>query len=202
MVKKIHYVSGITIALFVAVHLINHLVLFWGEQAHIAFMNHARAIYRNPFVETLLIIAVVVQIVSGIQLVRKKWRDEHDIFDRLQIYSGLFLSYFLLAHVSVVLLGRAVLKLDTNLYFGAGVLNNDPAYFYFILHYGLAILSFFVHIACVHKTKMVKFTSPRRAALQAWILIGLGAIVSIAVVFRMMDVTIPAAYQYLPFGRY
>ena len=202
MIKKLHFFSGITIAAFLSVHLLNHLMLFKSEQTHIRFMEGARLVYRNPFVETLLLMAVCVQVVSGITLVKKNWNNRIGVFDRLQIYSGLFLSYFLIAHVSAVLIGRYVLKLDTNLYFGASVLNNYPAYFYFILHYGLAVISIFIHIACIHKSKIARYTTEVQARLQAYSIMACGVLISILIVYQMMNVTIPTEYQYLPFGKY
>ena len=202
MTKKLHYFSGITISVFVAIHLVNHLMLFQSEQAHMAFMTVARKFYRNPFCETLLLIAIITQVVSGIQLVKNKWKIKQDIFDRLQIYSGLFLSYFLTVHVSSVLVGRYVLKLDTNLYFGAGVLNNNPALFYFIFHYGLAVISFFIHIACMHKMKISKYPTANGARLHAYNIIGIGCIISFLLLFKMIGLTIPTEYQFLPFGKY
>lgn len=202
MTKKPHYISGITITLFVGIHLINHLMLFQGEQAHIAFMETARNFYRNPIIETILLFAVTTQVISGIQLLRIKWKNQNTTFDKLQIYSGLFLSCFLIAHVSSVLVGRYVLKLDTNLYFGASVLNNFPAYFYFILHYGGAVIAFFTHVACVHKVKIAAYISEKQAKNHAYFIIGIGVIISFLLVFKMMNVTIPVEYQYLPLGKY
>jgi hypothetical protein len=202
MIKKLHYISGLTIAIFVAIHLLNHLVLFKGEEAHIRFMEAARLFYRNPFVETILLIAVITQVVSGITLVRKKWNNQNDIFDKLQIYSGMFLSLFLMGHVSVVMIGRYILKLDTNLYFGAAGLNSFPGYFYFIFHYGLSVIAIFTHVACAHKIKISKYTTDTRARSMAYSIIGLGIFISILILYRMMNVTIPTEYQFSFFGKY
>lgn len=177
-------------------------MLFQSEQVHIEFMNAARKFYRNPFCEALLLIAVTIQVISGIQLVRNKWKANYDIFEKLQLYSGLFLSYFLVVHVFSVLLGRYVLTLDTNLYFGASVLNNNPAIFYFVFHYGLAVIAFFTHIACIHKVKILKYTTEKRARLQGFTIIGLGCIISFLILYKMIGVDIPSAYQYLPVGKY
>jgi succinate dehydrogenase/fumarate reductase cytochrome b subunit len=202
MMKKLHYLSGITITVFVAVHLLNHLMLFKSEQAHINLMETARLFYRNPIMETILLMAVIIQVVSGITLVKKKWNMQTGIFERLQIYSGLFLSYFLIAHVSAVMIGRYLLKLDTNLYFGAAVLNNYPACLYFILHYGLAVIAIFTHLGCIHKIKISAYTTEVRARSQAYSIMGAGVIISMLIVYRMMDVAIPIEYRFLPFGEY
>jgi hypothetical protein len=50
--------------------------------------------------------------------------------------------------------GRLILKLDTNFYFGVAGLNTFPFNLFFIPYYGLAIFSFFGHIAAIHRKKM------------------------------------------------
>lgn len=46
-------------------------------------MEIAKLVYRNVMVETILLIAVIIQVVSGITLVRKKWNNLIGSFDRL-----------------------------------------------------------------------------------------------------------------------
>jgi hypothetical protein len=179
----------------------NHLMLFQDEQAHIDFMKVARKFYRHPVAETLLLVAVLSQVISGIQLLIKKWKYRSDNFIKFQIYSGMFLAYFLTAHVSVVLLARYILRSDTNLYFGASGLNNNPLYFYFIIHYGLAVVSIFVHIACAHRTKISRYVTERTAKLHAFAIMGLGIIISCLIIYKMMHITIPLEYHF-PFGKY
>jgi len=200
--KTIHYYSGIIISVFVAVHLTNHLMLFQGEQAHIQFMATARKFYRNIFIETLLLTAVAVQGISGIVLVATKWNYRKTIFDKLHIYSGLYLAIFLTGHVLAVLAGRYVFKLDTNLYYGAGVLNNNPVYFFYFPYYALLIISFFTHIACVHKMRVASYVSERQAARHAIGIIILGVLTALFILYPMAQITIPPQYQIIPFGKY
>ncbi|HEU5167004.1 MAG TPA: hypothetical protein VFU29_15745, partial [Chitinophagaceae bacterium] len=72
-------------------------------------MRSARKIYRNKIVESLLLLAVLLQVISGITLVILKWNKVENYFDRIQIASGLYLSFFLLNHVIAVLRGRYIL---------------------------------------------------------------------------------------------
>ena len=120
--RKLHYSTGIIIAAFVALHLFNHACSVVGAATHIQVMHALRLLYRNPVVEIWLLGAVLVQIITGLRLFRQKRRAVSTIFDKLHIYSGLYLALFLVIHVAAVLAGRLVLKLDTNFYFGvAGV---------------------------------------------------------------------------------
>ncbi len=95
MIKTIHYYTGLTVALFVGIHLLNHLLILHSETMHLNFMRGARKVYGHPVVEGVLLMAVVVQIFSGIFLVTQKWSRAEGWFDWLHISSGLYLALFL-----------------------------------------------------------------------------------------------------------
>ena len=144
--KLIHYYTGLTLSVFIGFHLLNHLLILHSEALHIRFMKSARKIYRNKFVESLLFLAVLLQVISGITLVIMKWNKVENYFDRIQIASGLYLSFFLLNHVMAVLRGRYILKMDTNIYYGAGVMNMWPQKLFF---YSLLLLCYtFLFFPC------------------------------------------------------
>lgn len=202
MTKTIHYYSGIIISVFVVIHLINHLMILQGEQAHIRFMEMARKFYRNFFMETLLLTAVAVQAISGVVLIRTKRNERNTTFDKLHIYSGLYLAIFLTGHVLAVLAGRYIWKLDTNLYYGAEVLNNDPVYFFYFPYYALLIISFFTHIACIHRMRIAHDVSETQASRHAIVIILIGALTALFILYPMTRISIPPQYQIIPFGKY
>ena len=153
-IKKLHYLSGLTITVFIGLHLFNHVCSIFGADKHIEIMNSLRHFYRNIFVETILLVAVLVQIVSGLKLFQANKKTAISNFDKLHIWSGLYLAIFFIIHLSAVLGGRFVLHLDTNFYFGVAGLNSFPLNLFFIPYYGLAIFAFFGHIAAIHNRKM------------------------------------------------
>jgi hypothetical protein len=116
--KKIHYISGTTITVFVGIHLFNHVWSVFGAEKHIELMNILRLFYRNVFVETILLIAIFVQITTGLNLFLTSKKNAISNFEKLHIWSGLYLALFFVIHLSAVLGGRFMLKLDTNFYFG------------------------------------------------------------------------------------
>lgn len=152
--RKIHYVSGLTITIFFGLHLFNHVCSIWGAEMHIDIMNSLRPFYRNILVETVLFSAVLVQIFSGVKLFKKGRKAGISNFDKLHLWTGLYLAVFLVVHLGAVLVGRHVLDLDTNFYFGVAGLNTFPVNLFFIPYYALAIISFFGHIASIHNKKM------------------------------------------------
>ena len=66
--KRIHYISGLTITIFIALHLSNHLYSYFGVETHIEVMNTLRKFYRHTIAETILLCAVLVQVISGVRL--------------------------------------------------------------------------------------------------------------------------------------
>jgi hypothetical protein len=197
-IKNVHFFSGIILTLFVAPHLYNHMQSLGGIESHISTMEVLRSIYRNPIVESLLLLAVVVQIGSGISLYRKS-RKNLSWFQKLHLQTGLYLAFFLLFHVTAVLIGRSILHLDTNFYFGAAGLNAFPFYLFFFPYYTLAILSFFGHIASIHFKNMshtVLGVSPYKQSIALLIA---GVIITAFTLYGMTNgfegVVMPAEYN-------
>ena len=128
--KKLHQFSGIAISLFIVLHLCNHLSSVWGEAQHIELMNILRVIYRNVFVETLLLTCILIQIISGIRLFLAKRKLSLVGFAKLQVWTGLYLAFFFIIHLSAIFAGRLIFKVDTNFYFGVGGLNAPLVLFF------------------------------------------------------------------------
>jgi hypothetical protein len=160
VIKQLHYFSGITLSLFIGVHLLNQLSALAGPEAHMALMEKLRNVYRHPVIEGILLSAVLIQIVSGIRLLFN--RKKKVTAEKIQVYSGIYLSFFLLIHVSAVMAGRLLAHLDTNFYFAAAGLNIYPATWLFIPYYFLAVCAISLHIAALH---YLKTTSTRSAFL-------------------------------------
>lgn len=164
-------------------------------------MNSLRYFYRNVLIETILLFAVGIQIYSGIKLFRVNRTQSKSFFEKLHLWSGLYLAAFFVIHLGAVFAGRFVLKLDTNFYFGAAGLNSFPFNLFFIPYYGLAIIAFFGHIASIHNKKM-KWNVFRLSPLsQAKIILGLGICIMIFTLYgltnRFKGVEIPAEYNVL-----
>ena len=153
-IRKIHYISGLLITLFVGLHLFNHVCSIYSANKHIEIMNTLRLFYRNIFVETILLSAVLVQIFSGLKLFKTNRKTVITNFEKLHIWTGLYLAIFIVIHLSAILVGRLILHLDTNFYFGVAGINSFPLNLFFIPYYAIAIISFFGHIACIHNKKM------------------------------------------------
>jgi hypothetical protein len=198
-IKKLHYFSGITISIFVGLHLFNHLFSLFGADAHIDLMNDFRIVYRNLIVETILLFAVLIQVFSGIKLFLKKSKTVLFFFEKLQIWTGLYLAFFLTIHISAVLSGRFILNLDTNFYFGVAGLNTFPLNLFFIPYYGLGIISFFAHISAIHSIKMKNKILGVEPIKQSYIILISGVILTLVILYGLTNgfngVDIPKEYK-------
>lgn len=84
-----------------------------------------------------------------------------------------------------------VLGVDTNLYFGVGYMNVSPQRYFFIPYYSLAITSFFVHMACIHKIKMSEYVTLSTAQNQSIGIMVLGVIFTVLIITKMAHLQIP-----------
>ena len=200
-IKRIHYISGLTITIFIGLHLFNHFCSIFGADKHLEIMKTLRLFYRNIFIETILLLAVFVQIISGLKLFKSNRKTATSQFEKLHIWTGLYLAIFFIIHLSAVFGGRLILDLDTNFYFGVAGLNSFPLNLFFIPYYGLAILSFFGHIASIHSKKMKTNILNLTPKQQAKAILIFGVALTIILFYGLTNhfhgVTIPKEYNIL-----
>lgn len=185
--KRIHYFSGITISIFIGLHLFNHAYSLLGAEEHLILMDKLRVVYRNLFVESLLILAVFVQVYTGLRLFIKKRKATNGFFEKLQLWSGFYLAIFFVFHLGAVFIGRLMLGLDTNIYFGAAGLNTFPFYLFFVPYYGLAILSFFGHISAIHSIKMKTLILGISPQQQSYFILLIGLFVTLVILYGLTN---------------
>lgn len=157
--KTAHRYSAYLLATFVLFHLFNHLSALFGPDTHIAVMKVLRTAYRNPFIEVLLLLSVLIQIVSGVLLVIRQrfWRSALTTF---QAVSGLYLALFMINHVRAILLARFSWLIETDFFFAANVAVDPNTRAFFLPYYSLAVISVFTHIACAHYSRKLAATGP------------------------------------------
>ncbi len=199
--KKVHYFSGLFITVFIIFHLGNHLFALISPEKHIEVMDLVRVVYRNIVFESLLIIACIVQVISGFKLFRTKRNNLVDGFDKLHIYSGLYLAFFLVMHTSAIFGGRLYFGVDTNFWFGAMVVNIFPLPLFYGPYYFLGVFSFFTHIACIHRKRVTELGWNVPADTHAKVIMVIGAIVGLLILAGLtgffQGLTIPDEYRNL-----
>ena len=192
----VHRGSAAVLITFAAVHLANHLAGLHGVEVHQAFMDAARVVYRAPFVEPFLLVAVLVQILTGLAQLRAGRGSRSNVWSRLQTVSGGYLLFYLANHTLAILAARWF-GLDSNFYLAAAVLTIPPLPLLFAPYYALGILALFAHIACAVHFRMHSENGDRVAKS----LLVAGAILApiIVAVFTgaVHDIHLPPAYREL-----
>ena len=99
----------------------------------------------------------------------------------MQIYSGLYLAFFLTVHPIAIFAGRYYFEVDTNFWFGAMVINLFPMVLFYFPYYFLGIFSFFVHVACIHRQKVITLGWQVNADKHANFIMTLGGIIGLLI---------------------
>lgn len=197
---SIHRITGIIIAVFAFAHLFNHAMAWFGVETHREIMEAFRVVYRQPFVEALLIACFGFQVYSGIrQVLYLRKQPSLTLNERLQLYSGLVFAYFIVQHIPAVLFQRAYFTFDTNFYFAARVVLEAPFKFYFVPYYFLGVMAFGVHIAATHRKKTADLNNSKQADLQAIVIIFMTFIIAVLILYVFMGghfpIVIPKEYN-------
>lgn len=160
--KQAHRRIAIAIGLFLAVHFAAHFAALFGIEAQDTVMQAGRKVYRIPVIEAALVLALAVQVVLGLSLLRTiSRRRRKDRWHWVQFTSGCYLAYFIAMHTSAALLARFAAGLDTNFYWAAGTLVLSPLKYGFAPYYMLAIIALLSHvIAALHFRKPRKWHGP------------------------------------------
>ena len=166
-------------------------------------MEAARSVYRIRFVEAVLLACVLFQVLSGLWLVARGWRQRRGTVSWLQAVAGTYLAFFLVVHVSAVLFGRLSLGLDTNFYFAAAGFHVRPFQLFFAPYYLFGVLALFTHLGCAAYWRAKSFGRSSPSFFIA-LPVAIGALISLVIVFLLAGVfyrvDIPPEYRaiYVP----
>lgn len=168
--KRLHRLNAIVLALFLALHLANHISIIGGTDNHIIVQDTLRPLYRAIPVEIVLWALFLIQAGLGLHLVRKRWRIEHK-WARLQVWSGAYLGFFIVIHLGAVALARWE-GVETNVHFAGAGLHLRWLWLFFAPYYILAVASLFAHFAAV-----LFFNGYRKISWLLWLGMFLGSVI-------------------------
>lgn len=191
LLRQVHRLSALVVGLYSVPHVLSHLLALDSVERHLAAMTAMRQVYRNPLVEGLLLLAVLVQVVTGSLQLWAGRGQKVALFTRLQRWAGLILALFLGQHVSAVLYGRLLQGLDTNLYFAAAVVLKWPHSLYFAPYYVAGVVALFLHLGIALRPAVARRFGRQRADQTAWVVGGLGLAVGLAIVVALMGLLYP-----------
>lgn len=198
--RRLHRLCARVLVAFVLLHLLNHLTALGGVATHQQVLEVLRWIYRHPWVEPVLLLAVLSQVASGSRAAWGAWRAPKRLgtVERIQVLSGLVLGSFLSIHVSAVLAGRWLQGLDTNFHFAAAGLHIAPFGWFFAPYYFVGVSALGIHLACALWWRLAHRTAvQRRRAACAVAVAGMAcAAVLVALLAGwVVPVQVPSAYR-------
>jgi len=183
-----HGIAAAVVSVYVLFHLGNHLFGLIGPERHLAVMKLGRLVYRNPFVEPLLVALMLFQIGSGLILAWRWSARPLEGFRVFQLASGFYLSLFILGHMnSVFLFARTFLHIQTDWAFATGAptgLIQDPWNIRLVPHYWLGAFFVLSHLASGLRVVLAAHGVERRAVTGIW-MAGLLASAAIATLILM-----------------
>lgn len=144
--SRLHRLNAYILAVFLVLHLANHAVLLLGRESHLAVMQALRTAYRLPIFEVPLFLLFAVQITLGAVLIARRGKPKGN-WAWAQVLSGAYLAFFLLQHLSALVMARVSYDFETTTYYAAAVVSAPPFGYYFFPYYVLGITALFTHIA-------------------------------------------------------
>jgi len=182
----INKMSLLLLGLFVFIHIFNHLMLVISIKEHISFMENFRFIYRNIYIESILLLSFLFQIIKSIKVIWHERKKRRTFFEKLIFISKIYLIYFLINHISAVLFGRIVFNLDTNIYYAIAGLYVFPYSLYFVPYYFLSIICLFFYF------------SRNKKSYSFYTINSIGFILALVLLFALKstfyDINVPISY--------
>jgi len=167
-----HGIVAALVSVYVLFHLGNHLFGLIGPERHLAVMKLGRLVYRNPFVEPLLVALMLFQIGSGLFLAWRWSAKPLEGFRVFQLASGFYLSLFILGHMnSVFVFARSYLHIQTGWDFATGAptgLIHDAWNIRLVPHYWLGVFFVLSHLASGLRVVLAAHGVNARAVNGTW----------------------------------
>ncbi|MBL4751956.1 MAG: hypothetical protein JKX71_15505 [Amylibacter sp.] len=178
--KRLHRLTAYILIVFVVIHLGNHLFLIAGRDTYNSVQKILNTVYRNPLLEPILIIAMIVQVIGGLKMAitslrrlpkRAFW--QRRFWEKAQIISGFVFAYFIIEHL-IALAGVRWFNpgLETDFYWPASVMNGAPFTYYFVPYYFLGILAVMTHAGIG-----LRFVVQRKGKRRLGNILGIGSII-------------------------
>ncbi|HYB08365.1 MAG TPA: hypothetical protein VEJ16_01690 [Alphaproteobacteria bacterium] len=155
-----HGISAVAIiAIFLALHIANHLTGLIGPSTYDSVMKVFRHVYRTELLQPILVALLFFQIGTGLYFVWRYTVLPTDRFRSFQIASGVYLAFYVLGHMdSVFIYARTYLGIDTGWDFATGAptgLIKDAWNIRLLPHYWLGVFFVLSHLAAGGRAVMM-----------------------------------------------
>ncbi|CAH9017788.1 hypothetical protein [Candidatus Nitrosacidococcus sp. I8] len=171
--KVIHGLSATLVSIFILFHMANHFFSLKGADTYNAVMELGEKVYRNPFVEPILVIFFFFQILTGIQLMWRWSTRSVPFYQSFQVASGIYLAVFLLSHLNAVFIyARIYLNIPSDFAFASGAptgIIHDSWNIRLFPYYTLGVFFALCHLMTgIRTVALVKYKSHRSAIDRVW----------------------------------
>jgi len=184
-VLRAHRLSALVLLTFALLHIANHLSAFWSIEINLAVMRSVQPIYQNAVAEPILIVALLIQMITGLCLFWDDRRYRVRWLDKIQAYSGLYLSaYFVIHGAATIFLARGITFYEAS--GGKEGLLQDPSVF--LSYYSLAVFALFVHTARALRNILISHWSQRTAEKLAYALMVIGFVTTTTIAMALSGV--------------
>lgn len=147
LIKKVHRYSAVLLVIgFFSLHLSNHLFALASNAKHEEIRLLFRGFYASDLVEPILFGLLLLMLFSGLPMAFRYMRARADAFRTLQIGSGIYMLFFLCAHVNATL-GARLGGTETDWIFATGENGLINGYFFLIPYYFLSVLLIWLHVS-------------------------------------------------------
>ena len=170
--RVVHGGVAVLVLAFVAFHLFNHLVGWLGPQAHASVMQWGRRIYRMPGVEAMLVVVLLLQIGLGARLAWRWSAWGVDRYRAVQMATGVYVGFFLLAHMNSALVSARLLNgTETDWAWASAApvgLLDDAWSIRLVPHYGIGVFCVLSHLACGLRAVLLAHGWQQALVNRAW----------------------------------
>lgn len=181
------------IVLFLAMHFSSHLAALLSDGLQRDAMKLFRLVYRAEFVEPVIVLLFLFQVVSGAMLLWNYSKQKAGFFRTLQIVSGGYLIFFVLGHMnSVFFYARTFAGIETDWNFATGApagLINDAWNIRLVPHYLLGVFYVLAHLALGARIVAIARGAREQVADRyATIGVCISAVVAVSILLGMIGV--------------
>jgi len=181
--RQVHATSAIVLGTFAVAHVFNHSLAIVSLGTHTAVLHVLRLVYRQQIIQTILVAAVAVQVITGLTMVWKYSLRRASPLRNLQVVSGLYLAVFLVSHLIAVFTIRQH-GIDSDFAWAshapAGMLGALSTVS-LLPRYSLAVLAVFVHLACQARWNLSRVISESAARKASYGVMALGGAASVVI---------------------
>jgi len=183
VLRKAHRYNAIFLFVFIVVHMVTHLSGVFGIETYNRVQDAFRIVYRNPIVETVLLISITGQLFIGAYLLVRRIRAKgvKGFWGWLQVISGGVFFVFMAQHLYSLGMARLYFGLDTNFYWPASVMSGPWFIYYFAPYYVLGVFALFAHIGAGVRFALMDNGSPVLAHRIGISFLAVGALISLAI---------------------